>query len=66
LPGLPAIPVGGQVNHTYRIQRRAGRTGRPPDHLGPAPSIQNSLLAYLVRSFISQGSSEDEDDLVLG
>src|SRR6266496_4136111 len=64
-PWLRSASLHSHVSHTNRIEGRAGRLRRPPDHAGAAPVIRNGLLGYLVGSLISEGSGEDEDDLVL-
>jgi hypothetical protein len=55
----------GYVSHTYWIQRLAGHVRQPPDHAGLATGVPNGLLRYLAGSLISEGSCEDENDLVL-
>lgn len=56
----------GYVSHTRWVERRAGHARRPPDHAGLAAGIPDDLLSYLISSLVSEGSGEDEDDLVLG
>jgi len=47
------------------MEGRAGCLSRPPDHTDPAAIIRTGVLGYLLGSLISEGSGEDEDDLVL-